>query len=342
MSRTKKSATGFTLVELLVVIAIIGILVSLLLPAVQAAREAARRSSCMNNLRQIGLGLHNFENQLRHYPSSWRPVEVDSKGLGDGWSAQAQLLPYIEQVALADNIDFNKSYNDIPPIVVGSGETRLAATRIPVYLCPSEPNDRLRLDNGKPYHYPLNYGVNAGVWFVFNPTSKLGGDGAFQPVRNYRPGDFTDGMSNTIALAEVKAYNPYFRNAGKPQVAMPTRAAEVCSLGGDFKSDSGHTEWVDGRVHQIGITSTFTPNFEVNCTRNGIVYDVDWNNQQEGKSTTIPTFAAITARSWHSGGVQIVLMDGSVHFANETVDLAVWRALSTRAGGEVNSEFFQK
>jgi hypothetical protein len=107
----------------------------------------------------------------------------------------------------------------------------------------------------------------------------------------------------------------------------------VCSLGGDFKADTGHTEWVDGRAHQTGFTTVFTPNSKVMCDLGG-QFDVDWNNMQEGKSTTAPTFAAVTSRSYHANGVMAMMMDGSVHFLPNTIEIGVWRALATRDGGE--------
>src|SRR3954451_7970229 len=106
MSLPSRRRTAFTLVELLVVDAIIGVLVALVLPAVQAAREAARRMSCGNNLRQIGLGLQNFESAFKWFPSSLRPTHVDANGLFAGWSAPAQILPYLEQGNLYQGIDF--------------------------------------------------------------------------------------------------------------------------------------------------------------------------------------------------------------------------------------------
>ena len=209
----------------------------------------------------------------------------------------------------------------------------LSSVRIPVFVCPSEPGDTVRLKDGKPEHYPLNYGVNVGVWLVYDPLKKEGGRGAFFPGSRLKPRDFKDGLSRTIALAEVKAWNPYYRNAGLTDPEIPSRQ-QVCTLGGTFKSSSGHTEWVDGRAHQIGFTSTFTPNSRVACTSNGQSHDVDWTNQQEGKSADVSTYAAVTSRSHHIGGVNVVLMDGSVHYISDEISLPLWRSQTTRKGGE--------
>jgi prepilin-type N-terminal cleavage/methylation domain-containing protein/prepilin-type processing-associated H-X9-DG protein len=323
--------SGFTLVELLVVIAIIAILVALLLPAVNASRAAARRISCTNNMRQASLALINHESTFRKFPPSWRPpVTYSHSGdaeSADGWSAQAQILPFIEEDALHDKIDYDLSYTGIR-----IGGIRLSATR-PPYLCPSEVRDETRLKNGDPVHYPLNYAVNLGVWFVYNPVSRKGGDGAFYPVEGLKARAFSDGLSNTIAMAEVKGWNPYFRNAGLEQPDTPA-VDGVCGLGGDFKSSSGHTEWVDGRAHQTGFTTAFRPNTQVLCEQDGQIYNVDWTNQQEGKSTDKSTYAAVTARSYHPGGVNVSFLDASVVFVPDDVDLDVWQAISTRKGNE--------
>ena len=317
---------GFTLVELLVVIAIIGTLIALLLPAVQAARAAARRSSCASSMRQMALAMLNFESAQGKFPPSWAATVDGMAHNGDGWSAQAQVLPYLEESGLYDNADFKKTYNGQG---LSGGLQALSATRVAPLLCPSEPGDRVRIEAGVAKHYPLNYAVNAGVWFVYDPVTRRGGEGAFYPNSRLRSGDFSDGLSKTVAWAEVKAWTAYYRNAALSNPALPT-AAEVCGLKGDFKKDSGHTEWVDGRVHQTGVTAVFTPNTRVIC--NGL--DVDWNNQQEGKSTTVATYAAVTARSYHEQGVNVAMMDGSVRFITDGIDVNTWRAAFTRNGAE--------
>ncbi len=290
--RTSRSGGGFTLVELLVVIAIIGMLIALLLPAVQSARAAVRRTVCSNNLRQLGIALNNYESAQTYYPAHWKPARSMS-GTVDGWSASSQLLPFLEEGAVFSYVDFDVSYDDVR---LPSG-LPIGSTRVPVLLCPDEPGDRARLSDGVPTYYPLNYGANVGIWFIFDPSTKQGGPGAFYPASKLRPGKFTDGLSKTIAFAEVKAWNPYLRNAAltDPQSMPPTSLADT--LGGQFKTDSGHTESLDGRSHQTGVTALFPPNTKVSFLvgNGGVEYDVDWTNQQEGKSATISTYAAVTS-----------------------------------------------
>ena len=202
-------------------------------------------------------------------------------------------------------------------------------------ICPDEPGDRVRIKNDVPTYYPLNYGANVGVWFVHDPESGKGGPGAFYPGSKLKSGKFIDGMSKTIAFAEVKAWNPYFRNAGLDS-PEPVAASQLASLGGDFKTNSGHTESLDGRAHQTAATGLFAPNTKAPFTSEEIAYDVDWTNQQEGKSATVATYAAVTSRSYHGSGVNIVRMDGSVEFITNDIDLPVWQAMFTRNGGEVS------
>ena len=321
---------GFTLVELLVVIAIIGILVALLLPAIQSAREAARRMACQNHVKQIALAMHNFESARGALPPA-----LLYHGGGDPrnskWSAMARILPYLEEENFESQIDYSGDY---ATLTYGGG--LIGAYRVATYVCPSEERDEVRLSGGVPNHYPLNYGVNRGVWRTFDPTGRLQDEGAFQANVGTEFRRITDGLSNTLMLAEVKAWTPYYRDQAINQPTPPANPVEVCGLGGSFKADSGHTEWVDGRVHQAGFTAVFTPGTQVICVQDGQPYDVDWTSSREGTSDTELTYSAVTARSYHAGDVvNIAMMDGSVHVVTSAIDLAVWRALSTRAGAEV-------
>jgi prepilin-type N-terminal cleavage/methylation domain-containing protein len=320
---------GFTLIELLVVIAIIALLIALLLPAVQQAREAARRTQCRNNLKQIGLALHNYLDAFTRFP----PVSVLPAGRTfEPYSGHVRLLPYIEQASLSHLIDWNVSSQF-------TSNPLAAKTRIAIYLCPSEINDRARITPTL-VHYPLNYGFNEGTWFIYDPVSGAVGDGAFHPNRAFSAADLSDGLSNTLAAAEVKAYQPNLWDTSNPAtlgVAPPADAAALSAYYGGTFDSNGHTEWVEGDVHESGMTTTFTPNANVPYTNGGITYSIDLTSLRDGESTTLPTYAAVTARSYHTGLVNVLLMDGAVRSTSDNIDRGVWRGAGTRAGRETTS-----
>jgi prepilin-type N-terminal cleavage/methylation domain-containing protein len=322
---------GFTLIELLVVIAIIGVLVALLLPAVQQAREAARRAQCKNNMKQIGLALHNYLDQSLVFP----PVSVIPFGMTfEPWSAHTRILPFIDQLNLQNMIDWGTSTEFTANPVV-------CRTRVPIYLCPSEAKDQAR-QTANLTHYPVNYSFNEGTWFIYDPVSRQGGDGAFYPNRSMKTGDFMDGLSNTLGAAENKAYAPNLWDTMNPStlgVAPPANPAALAAYFGGTFDQNGHTEWVEGDVHETGFTTTFGPNMPVPYSNGGTTYSIDLTSVRDGESTTSPTYAAITARSYHVGTVNALLMDGSVRSISSNINLAIWRSLGTRAGGEAVADF---
>ena len=325
---------GFTLVELLVVIGIIGTLVGILLPAVQQSREAARRLQCKSNLKQIGVALFNYLDAHRAFPPSYCIRPGTALGTNNGsWSIHGRLLPYLEQKNAYARVRLDVPWD-------AQRATGIPTLRIPTYLCPSEVNDTVRLDSsGNPKVYPQNYGFNFGTWLVYDPATREKGDGAFFVNSRTRPASFRDGLSNTLSAAEVKAFTSYFRNTADPGRNPPAAPSVLATLapGAQFKlgpatnDNTGHTEWPDGRVHHSGVTTVFTPNTFVQYLHtDGAVYDVDFNSQQEGRSATRRTYAAVTARSYHQGIVHTLMMDGSVRATSDTITLQLWRALGTR------------
>jgi prepilin-type N-terminal cleavage/methylation domain-containing protein len=311
----RRKTKGFTLIELLVVIAIIAVLIGLLLPAVQSAREAARRAQCTNNLKQVGLALHNYLSSNNTFP----PVVVLPRVVTtQPWSGLTRLLPYIEQTAMYNAINWNSDFQF-------TSNATLAAMRVGNFLCPSEINDTARPTTTLTY-YPCNYGFNQGTWFVYDPPSDQAGDGAFLPNRAFAPSAITDGLSNTLGMSEVKAYQPNYWDTGNPavlNVAPPNNVPALLNYVGGTYDSNGHTEWVEGDVHEVGFTTTMTPNTQVLTYVSGVPADIDITSERDGESTTLPTYAAVTARSYHPGGVTSMLLDGSVRYLKNSVNLQV-------------------
>ena len=304
---------GFTLVELLVVIAIIGVLIALLLPAVQAAREAARRSECTSNLKQIGLALHNYHDVQRHLPlGKWG-------GAGQKkYSTHTLLLHYIEESNVYNMVDFSKTYDH-------ANNVQARGAVVSVFLCPSDPESSLPAGwAGTNYH-----GCEGNV---LTKSGTNGANGLFYNGSLLRMADVLDGLSKTAAFSErlkgdwsnaiATERSDLFGPGGNPatldDAVNACRAVVVSNLANQNLSNSG-APWLAGAIDNFIGFQTVAPPGDRSCVF------------PPGKST-------LTANSGHPSGVNVLRCDGSVHFASQTVDIQVWRAAGSRNGGETVGE----
>ena len=337
--RHRTGPRGFTLIELLVVIAIIGVLIALLLPAVQAAREAARRIQCVNNLKQLGLGLHNYEGVSGALPP---PLTMSGKGStitwSNGWSVHGRLLPFLEQGPAFNSVNFTLRYS-VPD------NATVASLTVSLFLCPSEVNPSPRVSGTSRYGVN-NYGWNRGDWYVWGGFAGTPNRAPFDVNQSRRFAEFADGLSNTVVAAELKAYQPNLGNCGTGLAnignpySVPGPTADPRAVAPEYDagctvSTTGHTEWVDGGVHETGFTTAWTPNRRITRRGGDPGQDLDLIGTKEGKGG--PTFAAVTSRSYHPGGVNALFADGSVRFLKSTIGGDVWRGLGSIAGGEIAS-----
>jgi prepilin-type processing-associated H-X9-DG protein len=332
------------------VIAIIATLIALLLPAVQSAREASRRIQCSNNLKQMGLALHNYESIAGALPPSNVAGFINGTNnfFFNGFSVHARILPFMEHGVAFNAINFSFSHRTVQnSTVVGMSLT--------CFLCPSDP----KIDGLTPFPSGVNarvtcYGFNEGDWFIWNALDPTGFNnppntrGVFGPNLSRRLSAFTDGTSLTLLAADVKALNPFCQVGGpfsEPELTMPSGpppspypdplsvAIEYTTVAGcnAVPPGTGHTAWVDGNSQETGLTTAFPPNKPaLNPTNHA---DLDILTLLISKNK--PQFGAITARSYHPGGVNALFADGSARFVKSTIDGMTWRALGSIAGGEV-------
>ncbi len=311
MSRSLHSPSvrrGFTLIELLVVIAIIAVLIALLLPAVQQAREAARRSQCKNNLKQIGLALHNYLETAKCFPFALG-------GTGNKYSALSQLLPNLDQGPLYKKIDFKL-------VITSPANTAVGMVELPQFRCPSDFANPLAAVGGA-----INYIPNKGTNVLWNDPA---GNGVIFFMSSTKFSDLKDGSSQTAAFSErnvtdgslgistpdsdtyLSAANP----ADPDQAVQMCLAVNVTNLANQFPNHMG-APWMDGK--------------------NGYQHIGPPNGRSCGFQTS--SKAAMTASSRHTGGVHTLMCDGSVRFVNNSINVTAWRAIGTRNGGETVGEF---
>jgi len=344
---------GFTLIELLVVIAIIAVLIALLLPAVQAAREAARRMQCTNNLKQLGLAIMNYESTngslppaFSHYPGN--PVITAGKSAEFGM--KARVLAFIEQQAMYNAINFGFSWNSsTTPIYVNS--TVYSAT-INSYLCPSDANTP-GITRGGATIAPGNYGNNMGTSRTFTGGT-LDGPAYAIDTSAYGPvvtlSTIVDGTSNTAMWSE------WVKGKGNTATNPPPGPQVVYTSTSTFTASGG--------VYQPALTGSMQQTLQAlnaTCTRLTAVWDKkgyawidDWMgggggyshimapnalscvySNEVGNGSPQPDHGMVGPSSNHSGGVNVGFIDGSVHFIKNSINLGTWGALATKAGGEI-------
>ncbi|MDR3635995.1 MAG: DUF1559 domain-containing protein [Isosphaeraceae bacterium] len=339
-----RSRDGFTLIELLVVIAIIAVLIALLLPAVQAAREAARRAQCVNNLKQIGLGMHNYHSSINSFPmgSSQGPYDLNNNTTGfpawDSWSAHALMLGYLEQGALynAANFNFAVAWTGQPSAVINS---TVYQSRVGLFLCPSDGNA------GKTNLNSYHGSIGTTTFNCCNNPGAVNTTGVFGYARGSAVADITDGTSNTIAFSEALVGNAFSGplpgnstgNVPSAGAANQTNVAGLANALQLLKQDDQTcytaflTNGQTGRGEHWGCGamgySLFNTVYPPNSTK--------WSACRMDCCAQAEHAHYQNANSNHSGGVNVLMCDGSVKFIKSSIGWNIWWGLGTISLGEV-------
>lgn len=336
----RRASMGFTLVELLVVIAIIGVLIALLLPAVQMARESARRTQCSNNLRQLGLAAHNFEGTYRHLP-----VGSESKPFPGvpsyphnfyRWSVLAHLSPYFEQGNLYDALDLEVPLYAPPTFGIAPQNVAGVATALPLLRCPSDDYRIVAAGHG-PTNYAGCAGSGAGGGTPFRA------DGIFFINSQVTFGSISDGASNsamfsesTLGFGPPSTTDPTFVQQQPSRVYRFVAGAPLTDAACDSSSrwnvsDLRGFSWVNGEFRCALYNHRYTPNSLIpDCL--GVSFDTS-------PATRFTGFGWRAARSGHPTGVMLGLADGSVRFVANNIDPITWFAIGTRREGDLVGQY---
>jgi prepilin-type processing-associated H-X9-DG protein len=327
----------------MVVIAIVAVLIGLLLPAVQKVRAAAARMSCQNNLKQLGLALHNYENANGRLPPLYPYTAPGSTGQDYRytWSVLAQLNPYLEQTNVYNSMDLKQTMYVGSPATISTQNQFAVVQVVKTFLCPSDRGVPVSSAYGVQNLGPTNYVANHGDGVAGN-GSPVNGNGVFPAQTGVKVTEISDGTSNTAALSESILGSGGENVMGATPPGDERTVYKYLGYTGTLPSDAtcagtpsswngaNHRQfmWASGEPRCVSYNHYYPPNSKS--------FDCIANNP------ALPGYTAVgfkAARSYHSGGVNLLLADGGVHFVRDSIDPITWRAMSTRNGGEVLGDY---